>query len=197
MRRFKWAIVIFLMLNLLLVDYAFSDSLWGRTSISPYSVSKSFKVGDIITIIILETTTAVQKAGTDTNISDNLSTTLDHTIARLGIQPSNYLKATAGNTYKGLGGTTRTSNVTAKIAAVVVKVLPNGNLLITGDHKIEVNDEVQTIQISGMIRPKDVTLYNTIYSYQVAGANVSIKGKGDVAEAEKPGFMTRFFNWLF
>ena len=174
-----------------------SDSIWGRTSTSPYTVAKSFRVGDIITIIILETTTAVQKAGTDTNVNDSLSTSFDHTIIRLGIEPSNYLRGTAGNVYKGLGSTTRTSNVTAKIAAVVTKVLPNGNLMISGDHKVEVNDEIQVIQISGMIRPKDVSLSNTVYSYQVAGADVSVKGKGVVGEAESPGFFTRFFNWMF
>jgi flagellar L-ring protein precursor FlgH len=160
-------------------------------------VNKSFRVGDIITIIVLETTSAVQKAGTDTNVNDNLSSTLDHTIASLNIQPSNFVKATAGNTYRGLGSTTRTSNVTAKIAAVVVKVMPNGNLMISGDHRVEVNDEIQTIRISGIVRPKDVSLQNTVYSYQVAGADVSVKGKGVVGEADSPGVFTRFFNWIF
>jgi len=176
---------------------AFSQSLWLPTSTSPYSVSKAFKVGDIITIIILETTSAIQKAGTDTNVSDNLSTSLDHTLKFLGIESSNYLKGSGSNTYKGLGSTTRTSNVTAKIAAVVTKVMPNGNLMISGDHRVEVNSEIQTIRIIGMIRPKDVSLANTVFSYQVAGAQVSVKGKGTVGEAENPGMITRFINWLF
>ena len=197
MKKLKLSIALLLIAALFPACPIFADSIWERTSTSLFSVNKSFRVGDIITIIVIETTSAVQKAGTDTNVSDNLSTTLDHTITRLGIQPSNYVKATAGNTYRGLGSTTRTSNVTAKIAAVVVKVMPNGNLMISGEHRVEVNDEIQTLRISGMVRPKDVSLQNTVYSYQVAGADVSVKGKGVVGEADSPGAFTRFFNWVF
>lgn len=194
----KIGILIFIFAFLLFnFDRALSDSIWDRTSTSPYTVTKAFRVGDIITIIILETTTAVQKAGTDTNVSDNLGATFNHTIDRLGIAPSNLIRATADGKYKGLGATTRTSNVTAKVAAVVMRVLPNSNLIINGEHRVEVNDETQIIKISGMVRPKDVSLANTVYSYQVAGADVSVKGRGVVGEAERPGWFTRFFNWLF
>jgi len=179
------------------LEGAFSDSIWRDTSASPYTVSKSFKVGDLVTVIILESTAAIQRAGTDTNVSDNLGTTFNHTITRLQIQPSNLIKGTADGKYKGLGATTRTSNVSAKVASIVTRVLPNGNLIIEGEHRVEVNDEVQVIKVSGMIRPKDVSLANTIYSYQVAGADVSVKGTGVVGEAERPGWFARFFNWVF
>jgi flagellar L-ring protein precursor FlgH len=185
------------MLSLSQYGISYSDSIWEPTSTSPYSVSKAFKEGDLVTIIILESTSAIQKAGTDTNVSDSLGATFNHTIERLGIQPSNTVKGTADGNYKGLGSTTRSSTVTAKITAIVMKVLSNGNLMIEGEHKVEVNQEIQTIKISGMIRPKDVSLANTVYSYQVAGANVSIKGQGVVGEAESPGLFTRIFNWLF
>jgi flagellar L-ring protein FlgH len=197
MRKLNVLALLVLGIFLISINAANADSIWNKNSSSPYSVSKSFRMGDLITIIILETTSAVQKAGTDTNANDSLSVSLDHTISRLGIDPSNYLRGAGGNTYKGLGATTRTSNVTAKIAAVVVKILPNGNLMIAGEHRVEVNDETQTIKISGMVRPKDVTLQNTVYSYQVAGADVSVKGKGVVGDAENPGVFTRFFNWIF
>lgn len=197
MRELKMICSLVLCVLLLLCPgLANADSIWNNNSSSPYSASKSFRVGDLITIIILETTSAAQKAGTDTNANDNLSATFDHTITRLGIDPSNYLKGTGGNTYTGSGSTTRTSNVTAKVSAVVVKVLPNGNLMVAGEHRVEVNSETQTIKISGMVRPKDVTLQNTVFSYQVAGADVSVKGNGTVGDAENPGIFTRFFNWI-
>jgi len=177
-------------------NFAYCDPIWNRASNSPYSVSKSFRVGDLITVIVLESTSAVQKAGTDTNASDSLSLAFSSNLVNL-YHPGKSITGSGGNTYKGLGATTRTSNVTAKIAAVVVKVLPNGNLMVSGEHRVEVNDEIQTIKISGMIRPKDVSLQNTVYSYQVAGADVSVKGKGVVGEAESPGMFTRFFNWIF
>jgi len=193
----KILVLVVCMIYVICFGGAFSDSIWDKTSTSPYTVNKSYRVGDIITILILETTSAIQKAGTDTNVSDNLGATFDHTLTSLKIDPSNMIKATADGKYKGLGSTTRTSNVTAKVAAVVTRVLPNGNLLLSGEHRVEVNDEAQTIKITGMIRPKDVSLSNTIYSYQVAGADVSVKGRGAVGDAENPGWFVRVFNWIF
>jgi flagellar L-ring protein FlgH len=181
---------------LLTSSFSFSDSIWNDDSTSPYSVTKGFKIGDVITIIILETTSAASNAGTDTNSSDNLALNFNSNLASL-YHPSKTIGGGGGNSYTGSGSTTRTNNVTAKVEAVVTKVLPNGNLLITGEHRVSVNQEEQTIKISGMIRPKDVSLNNTIYSYQVAGATVSVQGKGAVGGAQEPGFVSRFFNWLF
>ncbi len=178
--------------------FSYSDSIWNNSSGSLYSVSKAFKVGDIITIVVLETTSANQQAQTNTNANDTLGGVFNTTLSRLGFAPGEKdLSINGSNVYSGLGDTTRSNNVTAKIAAVVMSILPNGNLLIAGEHRVEVNDEVQTIEISGMVRPNDVSLQNTVYSYQVAGANVSVKGKGAVSEAESPGVVVRFFNWLF
>ena len=196
MKKLKLSIALLLTASLLPIFPVFADSIWERTSTSPYSVSKSFRVGDIITILVLETTSAVQKAGTDTNVNDSLSLAFSSNLNSFN-RPGKAITGSGGNTYKGLGSTTRTSNVTTKIAAVVIRVMPNGNLMISGDHRVEVNDEIQTIRISGMVRPKDVSLQNTVYSYQVAGADVSVKGKGVVGEAESPGMFTRFFNWIF
>ena len=183
---------------LLSANVAHSDSIWNSGSGSVYSVGKSFKEGDIITVIVLESTSADQKAQTDTNANDTLAGVFNTTLSRLGFAPGEKsLSLNGSNVYSGLGDTNRTSDVTAKIAAVVVKILPNGNLMIAGQHRVEVNDEVQTIEISGMVRSNDVSLVNTVYSYQVADANVSVKGKGVVGEAESPGAVVRFLNWLF
>ena len=76
-------------------------------------------------------------------------------------------------------------------------VLPNENLEITGKHKVQVNDEIQEITITGSVRPKDISGANTIFSYQVANAELIVKGKGVVADTESPGWLTRIFNWLF
>jgi len=197
MRKLILTVILSLLVASVVRIPAGADSIWERTSTSPYSVSKAFRVGDIVTVIILESATAAQKAGTNTSASDNLATDFNHTMQFLGIAPSNSLSGDYSNAYKGSGDTSRTSNVTAKVAAIVTKVLPNGNVAIDGEHRVEVNGEQQILKITGIIRPKDVTISNTIYSYQVAAADVSIKGKGSVADAEQPGWVPRFFNWLF
>ncbi len=178
---------------------AFADSIWDKQAPSPYSRERVHKIGDIINIIILESTSAQNKAGTDTSVKDDLSLKLNHTISRLNpiISGSNQAVGQASNKYKGSGATSRTSNVQARIAAWVTDVLPNGNLFIKGKHKVSVNDDVQEVAITGIVRPKDISGNNTIFSYQVANADVSVTGTGVVAEAESPGWITRILNWLF
>jgi flagellar L-ring protein FlgH len=176
-----------------------ADSIWNENSASPYSTQKGYKVGDIINILVLESSSAKNLAGTSSNVKDDLSWKLTHTLQRLTpiIGANTQMTGAASNRYAGDGATTRGSNVTARIAAWVTEVLPNGNLAIKGVHKVEVNDEVQEINLTGTVRPKDISGNNTIYSYQVANANLMVKGTGAVGDASAPGWLTRIFNWLF
>lgn len=183
----------------IMVFTCYADSLWNKNSSSPFSPDKAYKVGDIITILIVESTSAQQKAGTNTNIQDDLSMQLSHTIQRLApyIGTDNSVTSKNANKYVGAGTTQRASSVTAKIAAIITNVFDNGNLKIEGKHKLDVNDESQQIEINGIVRSRDVSASNTIYSYQVASAEVSVRGSGAVQEAEAPGWFTRIINWLF
>ncbi|MFA5113939.1 MAG: flagellar basal body L-ring protein FlgH [Candidatus Margulisiibacteriota bacterium] len=187
------------MLGMLLVSLAAADSIWNENSASPYSTQKTYKVGDIINIIVLESSSAKSLAGTKTDVKDDLSAKLTHTIARLApvIGTNSQVAFTAQNKYAGDASTNRGNNVTARIASWVTEVLPNGNLNIKGQHRVEVNDELQEITITGLVRPKDISGANTIYSYQVANANLAVKGTGSVADSSAPGWITRIFNWLF
>jgi flagellar L-ring protein precursor FlgH len=191
-----------LIVSLLIVNCslpAAGDSIWNRESASPYTTEKAYKKGDIVHIVILENTQAQNRAGTKTDIRDDLGLKLSHTLDRLApvIGTDNQMTGQVSNQYKGLGQTSRVSAVQARIASWVTEVLPNGNLAIKGVHKVEVNDEVQEITITGVVRVKDISGANTVYSYQVANAKLAVKGTGVVAETESPGWLTRFFNWLF
>ncbi|MFA4905322.1 MAG: flagellar basal body L-ring protein FlgH [Candidatus Margulisiibacteriota bacterium] len=194
------AFLILLGLGLVMtVSSASADSLWKKSSSSPYSPEKSYKVGDIITVLINEISSAQHKAGTKTDIKDDLGLKFTHSIDRLTplIGTNNTAVGQWSNKYGGSGGTERSSNVTARVAALVTEVMDNGNLKIEGKHKVNVNDENQEIVISGIVRSKDISVSNTIYSYQVANAEVAISGTGVVQEAESPGWLTRILNWLF
>lgn len=183
----------------LLNSGAFSSSLWIENSSSPFVVQKPYKIGDVIMVLIVESTSAVQKAGTDTQNQDNLGANFSHTIQKLQgvIGPSAGLQGSRSQSYQGSGSTTRSSNVLATVAVTVKNVLPDGNLMIDGMHKVAVNEERQEIQISGLIRPKDISSWNTVYSYQVANAEVSVRGTGAVGEASSPGIIMRVLNLLF
>ncbi len=195
MRRF------FLVIGLVCLAATFSraDSLWNETSASPYSPTKAYKLGDIINVVILENSSAKNSATTKSNVTDNLSAKFTHTLQRLApvISTNISMVGQAANQYTGDGSTARGNAVTARIAAWVVDVLPNGNLAIKGRHRVNVNEEEQEITITGAVRPKDIAGSNTVYSYQVADAQLTVSGTGAVTETAQPGWLTRIFNWIF
>ena len=178
---------------------AFANSLWNENSASPYSPQKAYKVGDIINVVILENTSAKNSATTKTNVKDDLSGKFTHTLAKLApiIGTNNQVNGQVSNQYAGDGSTVRGNAVQARIAAWVVEVLPNGNLSIKGHHRVNVNNEVQEITLTGTVRPVDIAGSNTVYSYQVANAELTVAGTGTVSDAGEPGWLTRLFNWLF
>jgi len=103
---------------------------------------------------------------------------------------------TGSASHEGKGAIERTDRVSGQIAARVVKVLDNGNLLIEGRRAILVNGETQVITISGLVRPQDITGTNTVLSSQIADAEVQMVGKGVIAEAQRPGILYRMLDWL-
>ncbi len=178
---------------------AIADSLWSDKSVSPYSNQRSYKVGDVVMVLIIESTSAVQKAGTDTSAQDNLSMNFTHTIQQLNplVAPTTSLSGSKSSAFNGSGSTTRSSNVLAAVGATVTEVMQNGNLVIQGTHKVSVNDESQEISIKGVVRPSDITQWNTVNSYQVADSTVTVKGKGTVGETTSPGLLMKILNWIF
>ncbi len=181
-----------------------SDSLWESAKGSVYgSQKRDIQVGDIVTILISESTTAAQEATTKTTKESEMGTNLLSNWDLI----SNVLNESAHRTYdlslkgddkySGAGTTTRKSRVTAVVTAVVTEVLENGNVYVVGEHKVKVNNEVETIRISGIIRPGDIGPNNSVNSFQIAKAEVSVNGSGVVGAKQSPGVMTKMFNWLF
>jgi flagellar L-ring protein precursor FlgH len=82
---------------------------------------------------------------------------------------------------------------------VVIKVFPNGNLLINGKREIKVNNEAQYIALSGIVRPEDITSTNEVSSTYVADAQIYYSGVGPVADKQKPGWMGKVVDhvWPF
>jgi len=202
MSGFFRVLKIFVLLTLIFLVFShvsFSDSLWNENSSSPYTTQKTYKVGDIINVLILESTSAIQEAGTQTHVRDELGLKFDYTLQGADSRTTSRNKADfdAENKYRGIGKTSRSSNVRARVASVVKEVLPGGKLQIEGKHVVDVNREKQTVIIKGVVRSKDINIDNTVFSYQVADAEIIVKGSGVVGEAEQPGWLTRFFNWLF
>ena len=181
-----------------------ADSLYDRNQPSLFSTARPPKIGDVITVYVSEASSAAQQAGTNTSKSSSIQGTFTdiwNQVANPGSSESSrkdkQIQIGGGDKYTGAGKTTRTSQVKAIVSVLVTEILENGNLYIVGDHQVKVNDEAETIHITGIIRPIDIGPNNSIYSYQIAKAEVSVKGTGVVASKQTPGILTKMFDWLF
>ena len=148
-------------------------------------------VGDIVTIVVSDRASAIAKGVTNTSRKSSAA----NSIASLGgkLAAGNPLASLADITnaqqIQGQGQTSRDMTLFTTLSARVIDVLPNGVLVIEGAKDIAVNSEKQTISMTGMIRPNDLTTANTVRSDQVADLTIRVNGKGVVGDAIKRPFV--------
>lgn len=152
---------------------------------------RASRVGDLVTILIVEATTASNDARTSASRSSDISVGGNVYI------PIPEQNIGTGNQFKGEGGTSSRGFIRAKMSARVDSVLSNGNLIIKGTKTSAINGEEQNILISGIVRPADIQADNSIYSYNIADASIVIEGSGLVSRSQGPGWITKLFHWLF
>ncbi len=171
---------------------------------------RAFKVGDLVTVNIVETSKASKKAATKTERASSIEAGIENLLGYetklrgWGNFPRAFnnaamFKGSISNKFNGSGSTSRDESMTASITAVVEEVLPNGNLVIRGSRKIRVNNETQFIVLSGIIRPVDISPDNTILSSYIANAKIEYAGSGAVSDKQRPGWLARLvdFVWPF
>lgn len=161
---------------------------------SLFSDVKAINVGDAITVLITEETSAGNSASTNSGRSTDLSGS-----ASINTGSSSSLDAGigTGNQFKGSGETSRKESIKSKLSAKVVEVDNNGNLRIKGTRNTTVNGEKQTIIIEGFVRPVDISSNNSIYSYNILDLTLSIEGNGEISKVQEPGLITKFLRILF
>ena len=169
--------------------------------------TKARRVGDIVTIKIVESSSATNKASTNTGRKSSLSGGVDSFFNMEKRYPSThpffnpFAKVQGGleSDFDGSGTTKRSGDLTAFITTKVIEVLPNGNLKIEGNREVKVNNEKQLIVLSGMIRPRDISPGNIILSTYVADAKIEYSGSGVINDRQRPGWMARIFDivWPF
>jgi flagellar L-ring protein precursor FlgH len=156
------------------------------------------RVGDLVTINIVETSKASKKADTKTGRNSSIDASVEYALGDNDIS-KNMFKSALANQFNGTGSTSRDETMTAAITARVLDVLPNGNLYIEGTRQIRVNNETQYITLSGIIRPVDISPNNTVLSSYIANARIDYTGSGPVSDKQRPGWLTRIldFAWPF
>jgi len=167
-------------------------------SFSLYGDKKAKKIDDVITVLVSEDAQALNKTKTGTSNTTDVGLQTGASATGLMRFLPNWSFSGKNNVdFRGNGETSRQGQLTAKVTARVVEVHDNGNLLIQGSKMVEINNEKETIHVSGIIRPEDIGADNTIFSYDIADAKITYTGDGTTNEAQKPGVFTRFFTWLF
>jgi len=167
---------------------------------SIYSDHKAYKVGDIVTINVVESAQATQSSALTTQKQQSLGGGMGMSAWGGGTTnpfPNVPSWGMAGEeTQNGQGTSSKSGTLMAKISAKVEKILSNGNLVIKGVKIVEVNEEKQNLTVTGTIRPEDIASDNTIDSTYVADANIQYEGKGPLSEKTSPGIITRILDWL-
>jgi flagellar L-ring protein precursor FlgH len=162
-----------------------------------YSDQRALRVDDILTIEINESATAADQSQTNTDKQNSYNLQAGGGSGLLKILPNFGASSSNQVAYTGAGSTSRQGSLTATISARVVKVLDNGNLQIEGSKLVEINEEKETIKISGIVRPQDILQNNIVPSCNIADAQITYSGKGVATTGQRPGFIARAFNWLF
>ncbi|MBV7438436.1 flagellar basal body L-ring protein FlgH [Aeromonas sp. sif2416] len=161
-----------------------------------YSDIKAHKVGDIINIELSESTSASKKANTQSGKDNNFDLEAV-TLGGVPVTASPYnLSASIdqSSAFKGQAKADQSNSLQGSISVSVVKVLPNGNLLVRGEKWIMLNNGNEYIRITGLVRPGDVSSENSVSSQKVANARIHYGGTGDLANTQEQGWLTSFFN---
>jgi flagellar L-ring protein precursor FlgH len=181
-----------------------SQSLWhDGVSKAMYSDKRASRIGDLMTILVQENTTASKDNATSTSKKASMDAAIatflyspaaSGLLTKGGQLPA--LKYASANTFDGGGTIKNSEQIVAQITVRVIDVLPNGNMLIEGTRETSFSGEKQNITLHGIVRPEDVAANNTVFSYNVADAKIHIIGKGTIADSQRKGWFTKIWDKL-
>ncbi len=170
-----------------------------------FSDTKAHRVGDVITIAVYETLSGSGSAETNSakkssyNLELNKPTVFGKPFPGKSKDPLLGFSTNPSESFSGKSTTSRNAKLIATISARVEKVYPNGDLYIVGEKIIKINDDVQILRISGIVRPDDIGPDNTVPSSKIADMYVEYNGKGYFNNSQRPGWLARFLEkiWPF
>ncbi len=170
-----------------------SDAWFGR--------GRNYQVGDIITVLLNESTQAARTQNTD--VSREAKNSLPSGVSTQVGKMSPFLDGVNLNDNRtsstGKGKADQQASLSGSVAVTVVEILANGNLVIRGEKKLGLSEGTEVIQVSGVIRPEDIGPNSTVQSRRLANAQIAYRGSGDLANATRAGWGTSLMHkfWPF
>jgi flagellar L-ring protein FlgH len=150
--------------------------------------------GDTLTVLIEEKTSASKKSSS----AASRTASADIGVPTIKGLPGKSMQgldinASAANKFEGKGDSANDNTFTANLTVTVIEVFPNGNLLVSGEKQIAINQGTEFVRFSGVVNPQFITPSNAVSSTKVADARMEYRGTGYVDEAQKMGWLQRFF----
>lgn len=173
------------------VQRGVSGGVFSSDALSLTSDARAYRVGDVVTVILQETTQASKRAGTSFNKGSSVSVAplgaLGKTFGKTGIDVS------ADRSFAGDATSTQQNALSGALTVIVQEVLPNGLLRVAGEKTMTLNQGEEFVRLKGYVRAADVDADNQVSSLRVANARIAYSAKGVLADANSPGWLTRFF----
>lgn len=200
MDRKAMLMLVILAAGLLATDCSQAGSLWAKRDKnvpSLYADDVARRIGDILTVRIAEDSKVDNKAKRDLKKETGRSSdfngelNIDHILPSI---PGFTMDASSSNELKSKADFKDERSFIDKVSVVVIDILPNGNLVVIGTRDRNIAGDVQTIEVSGIVRPSDIAFDNTVKSEQIANFRIITKNTGISAPYSRPGWLGRIFD---
>lgn len=177
-----------------------ANSLWRPGARAFFKDQRAKLVGDVMTVVVnIQNENAQlqqQTSRTRSGSSESATITNFFGLGAIG-SPNPAINATSDSNFDGKGAASRSETINTRLAAVVLQVLPNGNLAIAGRQEIRVNNDLRELKVAGVIRPEDIRSDNTIASDKIAEARISYGGRGIITDVQQPRYGQQIFDVIF
>lgn len=181
------------------------NSLWQTGSRAFFRDQRASRVGDILTVKIsidekaeLSNETKRSRSNTDDADMTNFFGVDGHLHNWFGnnVDPTSLVSMGSTTSNDGKGSIDRSEKIELKVAVTITQVLPNGNLVLAGRQQMAVNFDMRELQISGVIRPEDISSENTVTYDQIAEARISYGGRGSIQDVQQPRYGSQIYDIL-
>ena len=181
------------------------NSLWETGGRAFFRDQRAGRVGDILTVVVtINDQAQIQnetKRSRDNSDSANLTNFFGlesklSSVLPAAVSPANLVNMGSATSNDGKGSIGRQEQIDLQLAAEIIQVLPNGNLVIEGKQQVNVNYDMRELDIRGIIRPQDIDATNSIAYNQIAEARIEYGGKGSIGDVQQPRYGDQLFDIL-
>lgn len=177
-----------------------APSLWRDESAELFRDPRATKVGDVVTVKVAirdkasldNTSVRSREAARDVAAGLKVDLASKHLNAKTDGALENNIKS--GSSSRGEGLISRSESIELLVAAIVTEVLENGNLIISGTQEVRVNFEMRVLTVAGIVRPRDISMDNSIAYDKIAESRISYGGNGRISEVQQPGIVHQIFD---